>query len=115
MRLVSLLVVVAALSVAGVAVGANPPGHLAAQQTCKSLGYVIGTDTFTECVQRAVNGSTPPPAAASTPTSQPKIRLARQTCLGKGLTKGMAAFTRCLNRRLKLASTAKSGYSSDTR
>ena len=110
MRFLPLLVVVAALGVSGVALGATPPGPIAAQQSCKMLGYVIGTDTFTECVQRTVNGS-PPPAASSTPKSTgPKVTLARQTCLAKGLTKGTAAFTRCLNRQLKLAAKPKSGY-----
>jgi hypothetical protein len=109
MRFLPLLVVVAALSLAGSALGTNPPGHIGAQQTCKMLGYVIGTDTFTSCVQRTVNGS-PPPAVSTPTTTQPKVQLARHTCLAKGLTKGTAAFTRCVNRQIKLASKPKSGY-----
>ena len=109
MRFLPLLVVVAALSLAGSAFGTNPPGHIGAQQTCKMLGYMIGTDTFTSCVQQTVNGS-PPPAVSTRTTTQPKVQLARHTCLAKGLTKGTAAFTRCVNRQVKLASKPKSGY-----
>jgi hypothetical protein len=110
MRFLPLLVVVAALSFAGAALGTNPPGHIGAQQTCKMLGYVIGTDTFTSCVQSTVNGSPPPAASTTATTTQSKVQRARQTCLSKGLTKGTAAFTRCVNRQVKLASKPKSGY-----
>jgi hypothetical protein len=101
MRFIPFLVVVAALSMAGVALGTNPPGQIAAQQNCKLLGYVIGTDAFAQCLQGNTSKGKTTPSTGS--KSQPTVSLARQICVNKGLTKGTAAFTRCLNRQLKLA------------